>query len=71
MLDDIKKGAIVQSWQAITQASNKGNNMQEILKQAQEQQQRTMKREALVCNIICTVLGLFTLSALVPWFFIG
>lgn len=45
--------------------------MQEILKQAQEQQQRTMKREALVCDILCTVLGLFTLSAIVPWFFIG
>lgn len=45
--------------------------MQEILKQAYEQQQRTMKREALAGNILCIVLGLFTLSAIVPWFFIG
>ena len=45
--------------------------MQEILKQAYEQQQRTMKREALACNILCTVLGLFTLSAFIPWFYVG
>ena len=45
--------------------------MQDILKQAYEQQHRTMKREALVCNILCTALGLFTLSALIPWFYVG
>ena len=44
--------------------------MQDILKQAQEQQQRTMKREALVGNIICTVLGFFTMSAFIPWFYV-
>ena len=45
--------------------------MQEILKQAQEQKQRTMKREALVGNILFTVLGLFAVSAFIPWFYVG
>ena len=41
--------------------------MQDIIKAHHDQQQKTMKREALACNIIAAVLSVFALSTIIMW----
>lgn len=41
--------------------------MQDIIQAHHDQQQKTMQREALVCNIIVGILSVFALPVIIMW----